>query len=119
MSVLILNVGASQLDLAYTTAREGPLRMVGATMVSFAGAERNAIRAAARTFTVTTSLLDATTDAAVRAAIGTAAQIPCKGDLFNNSLATVTCSVRLTDRAAVVGTAFWQLTLAVSVVAAS
>lgn len=119
MSVLILDVGASSVDVGYAQAQEGAPAYVGQTSISFNGAERNSIRAAARTFGVTTIPLDAATEQQVRTAIGNAAPIPCSGDLFNNGGATVTCSWRLTARVPVIGTSYWRLTLAGRVVTAA
>jgi len=115
MSVLIINVGGSQVDVPYVSAQEGTPVYVGDVTDSYNGAERNSIRAAKRTFTVTTGMLDATTEAALRSAIGNMAQIPCQGDLFNNGLANVTCSIALTGAPIVAGIAPFvrQLTLVV------
>lgn len=121
MSVIILNVGGSQVDVPYVSAQEGPPVFVGDVTDSVSGSERNSIRAVKRTFTVVTGYLDATDEALLRAAIGNMAQIPCQGDLFNNSLATVTCSVALTSGVLIPGISPFvrQLTLLVKFVTAT
>ena len=113
--VLVLNVGIYEVDVPYVAGQEGPEINVGDVTDSFNGTERNSIRAVKRTFTVTTGYLDATDEAALKTAIGNQKQIPCKGDLFNNSLAIVTCSVALTSGVVIQGISplVRQLTLAV------
>lgn len=118
MSVLILNVGGSQVDVPYTAFTENQPIFVGDVSDSYSGIERNSIRAVKRNWTVTTGLLTPTQEASVRTAIGNLAQIPCQGDGFNNGLANITCSVVLTSRRAAIGIAFWILTLTVKAVTA-
>ena len=115
LGLLVLDVGIYQVDVPYVAAQEGPEINVGDVSDGFNGSERNSIRATKRTFTVTTGYLDATDEAALRAAIGNQKQIPCKGELFNNGLAIVTCSVALTTSPIITGISplVRQMTLAV------
>ena len=116
--VLILNVGGSQLDVPYTAFTENPPIYVGDVSDSYSGIERNSIRAAKRSWTVTTGLLAPSDETSIWAAIGSLAQIPCEGSGFGNSLASITCSVALTSRKAAIGIAFCSWTLNVKQVAA-
>ena len=116
--VLILNVGGSQLDVPYTAFTENPPIYVGDVSDSYSGSERNSIRAAKRSWTVTTGLLSPADETSIWAAIGNLAQIPCKGSGFNNSLANITCSVMVTSRRAAIGIAFSVWTLNVKAVTA-
>lgn len=108
---LILNIGVVPIVVVCQSGGKGAPIEIGDTSRAFAGNERTSIRAEKRMWEVVTSYITTAQEAAIQTLIARAAQIPCGGELLNNT--TVTCSVRCARSTMVGGTTLWEMQLVV------
>lgn len=97
MSILVVDVGGTNLSLSCQKGGHAAPRTVGTKPVGFAGEETSSIRQELMVVPVVLTELTPTIYATLKALFATGKQVACSGDVFNNGNATVTCSGILSD----------------------
>lgn len=97
MSILVLDYGGSNITVQCQRGGHAAPRRVGSKPVSYAGGETSSIRAELMVVPVVLQYLTPTDIAAIRALFALGAQVPCRGDVFNNASVTIVCSGVLSD----------------------
>jgi hypothetical protein len=113
MATLTLNTGGSSITVACQKAGKAEPILVGETSRSFSGIERTSVRAQKYQVAVVLVPVIAATAASIEALFANGAQVPCNGDVFNNTNATVTCSAKVTSEMEQGGT-YWTVSLSLS-----